>query len=237
MRSCVVVLLRHGSTARAMTVSTAFASAVPVLSRDRATTAKRAFTTHRPLCGRIRIVPSAILQEPVSQPVGAKPSRSGRTSDPYNPAFASSPLFEECFPQSTKVRREVVHDPSGHELYIPMRRIHLAGSEPPLDVYDTSGPQGVDPREGLPKTRSEWIACREARGDTVFTQMHYAKKGIITEEMLYCAVREGLDPEFVRSEVARGRAIIPSNKRHLELEPMVVGRNFKVKSWSCIPQT
>ncbi|KAI0565509.1 thiamine biosynthesis protein [Gracilaria domingensis] len=47
--------------------------------------------------------------------------------------------------------------------------------------------------------------------------------------MLFCAVREGLDPEFVRSEVARGRAIIPSNTRHLELEPMIVGRNFKVK--------
>lgn len=59
--------------------------------------------------------------------------------------------------------------------------------------------------------------------------MHYAKKGIITEEMLYAAVREGLDPEFVRAEVARGRAIIPSNKKHLELEPMIVGRNFKVK--------
>ena len=47
--------------------------------------------------------------------------------------------------------------------------------------------------------------------------------------MLYCAARENLDPEFVRSEVARGRAIIPSNKKHLELEPMIVGRNFLVK--------
>lgn len=59
--------------------------------------------------------------------------------------------------------------------------------------------------------------------------MYYAKQGIITEEMLYCATREKLDPEFVRSEVARGRAIIPSNKKHLELEPMIVGRKFLVK--------
>lgn len=59
--------------------------------------------------------------------------------------------------------------------------------------------------------------------------MYYAKQGIITEEMQYCAAREKLDPEFVRSEVARGRAIIPSNKKHLELEPMIVGRNFLVK--------
>lgn len=81
----------------------------------------------------------------------------------------------------------------------------------------------------MAKLRKDWVATREARGDRIFTQMHYAKKGIITEEMLYAAVREGLDPEFVRSEVARGRAIIPSNKKHLELEPMVVGRNFKVK--------
>lgn len=59
--------------------------------------------------------------------------------------------------------------------------------------------------------------------------MFYAKQGLITEEMLFCATREKLDPEFVRSEVARGRAIIPSNKKHLELEPMIVGRNFLVK--------
>ena len=47
--------------------------------------------------------------------------------------------------------------------------------------------------------------------------------------MLYCAVREGVDPEFVRSEVERGRAIICSNKKHLELEPQIIGRMFKVK--------
>ena len=66
-------------------------------------------------------------------------------------------------------------------------------------------------------------------GGPRFTQMYYAKRGIITEEMLFCASREKLESEFVRSEVARGRAIIPSNKKHLELEPMIVGRNFLVK--------
>ena len=61
------------------------------------------------------------------------------------------------------------------------------------------------------------------------TQMHYAKKGIITPEMEFIAVREGMDPDFVRSEVARGRAIIPSNINHPEIEPMIIGRNFLVK--------
>jgi len=96
-------------------------------------------------------------------------------------------------------------------------------------VYDTSGPQGVDPRSGLPKIRAGWVGKREARGDRVCTQQHYAKQGVITEEMAFCAAREGMPAEFVRSEVARGRAIIPANKRHLELEPCVVGRNFAVK--------
>jgi len=163
-----------------------------------------------------------ILSEPVVR-------QSRPTEDPYNPAFRTIPTFEECFPSSEKTSTTVVHEETGSELVIPLRRVHLSGGEPALDLYDTSGPQGVNPRQGLPKVRGDWIARREARGDKVFTQMHYAKKGIVTEEMLYCAVREGLDPEFVRAEVARGRAIIPSNKRHPELEPMIVGRNFKVK--------
>lgn len=61
------------------------------------------------------------------------------------------------------------------------------------------------------------------------TQMHYAKRGIITPEMEYIAIRENVSPEFVRDEVARGRAIIPSNINHPESEPMIIGRNFLVK--------
>jgi phosphomethylpyrimidine synthase len=69
--------------------------------------------------------------------------------------------------------------------------------------------------------RSQWVAKRA--NDTIRTQMHYARRGIITEEMEYVARREGLDPELVRSEVARGRMIIPANIRHTNLEPMCIG--------------
>jgi phosphomethylpyrimidine synthase len=61
------------------------------------------------------------------------------------------------------------------------------------------------------------------------TQMHYARRGVITAEMEFIAIREGLAPEFVRDEVARGRAIIPANINHPESEPMIIGRNFLVK--------
>ena len=61
------------------------------------------------------------------------------------------------------------------------------------------------------------------------TQMHYAKQGIITPEMEFIAIRENVTPELVRDEVARGRAIIPSNINHPEAEPMIIGRNFHVK--------
>lgn len=68
-----------------------------------------------------------------------------------------------------------------------------------------------------------------AKSGSNVTQMHYAKKGIITPEMEYIAIRENVSPEFVRSEVARGRAIIPSNINHPESEPMIIGTKFLVK--------
>jgi phosphomethylpyrimidine synthase len=61
------------------------------------------------------------------------------------------------------------------------------------------------------------------------TQMHYARRGLITPEMEFIAIREGCTPEFVRDEVARGRAIIPANINHPELEPAIIGRNFLTK--------
>lgn len=162
---------------------------------------------------------------------------------------------------------------------------------PPVRIYDTAGAWAdenfhFDPSKGLPKIREKWL---ERRADTAVvgalgnsdknpfggrpirkakagcrpTQMHYAKKGIVTPEMEYVAIREniaalnGLEnslsadaprsslriqhsgtwfkkdfcitPEFVRDEVARGRAIIPANINHAELEPMAIGRNFLVK--------
>ncbi|MFA6760422.1 MAG: phosphomethylpyrimidine synthase ThiC [Sulfuricurvum sp.] len=75
--------------------------------------------------------------------------------------------------------------------------------------------------------RSKWVAKRQ--NDEVRTQMHYAKKGIITEEMEYVAKIEDLDPELVRSEIARGRLIIPSNINHTNLEPMAIGLAARCK--------
>ncbi|XP_020701832.2 phosphomethylpyrimidine synthase, chloroplastic [Dendrobium catenatum] len=165
--------------------------------------------------------------DPSTEPSKLKERR--HTLDPAAPDFLPLPSFEECFPKSTKEYREVVHEKTGHAFKVPFRRVHLSGMEKYFDTYDTSGPQNMNPRVGLPKIRKDWIDQREKLDEPRCTQMYYAKKGIITEEMLFCATRENLDPEFVRSEVARGRAIIPSNKKHLELEPMIVGRNFLVK--------
>jgi phosphomethylpyrimidine synthase len=69
--------------------------------------------------------------------------------------------------------------------------------------------------------RANWVKKREA--DTIRTQMHYARRGVITEEMQYVALRECLTPELVRDEVARGRLIIPANIHHSSLEPMAIG--------------
>lgn len=72
------------------------------------------------------------------------------------------------------------------------------------------------------------VPLRGKQGACV-TQMHYAKKGIITPEMEFIALREQLSPEFVREEVASGRAVIPANINHPESEPMIIGKNFHVK--------
>jgi len=75
--------------------------------------------------------------------------------------------------------------------------------------------------------RSQWVS--ERKNDKVRTQMHYAKKGIITKEMEYIAKIEDILPELVRSEVARGRMIIPANINHISLEPMAIGIASKCK--------
>ena len=195
-----------------------------------------------------------------------------------------------------------------HKIHVPhpnipgagvaMREIMLEPSsgEPPLRVYDTSGPYTdptarIDIQAGLPALRRDWILARgdvesydareirpedngltgpdrsagvpqfpnvvkrplRAKAGMNVSQMHYARRGIITPEMEYVAVRENLGraqlkealirdgqdfgasipdyvtPEFVRDEIARGRAIIPNNINHPETEPMAIGRNFLVK--------
>jgi phosphomethylpyrimidine synthase len=203
------------------------------------------------------------------------------------PQVTTAPL-----PASRKVFRPGQLHPA---IRVPMREItlHPSAGEPPVMVYDSSGPY-TDPDadisidRGLPRIRTGWI---EARGDVevhegrevrpedngnvsadhltpafpvrhrplkakpgkAVTQLAYARAGIITPEMEYVAIRENLGraqvkaalerdgedfgasipdfvtPEFVRDEVARGRAIIPANINHPELEPMAIGRNFLVK--------
>ncbi len=190
-----------------------------------------------------------------------------------------------------------VHVGTASGLRVAMREILLEPSsgEPPVRVYDTSGPYTdaaarIDIDAGLPELRSPWIRARgdveevaqrevrpedngqlgpdrsggvkafpnvkklvlRAKPGANVSQMHYARRGIITPEMEYVATRENLGrerlaeyirdgesfgaaipdyvtPEFVRDEVARGRAIIPSNINHPESEPMAIGRNFLVK--------
>src|ERR1700693_6135873 len=76
----------------------------------------------------------------------------------------------------------------------------------------------------VPKPRAEWLAQRKRENrDGNFSQMHYARQGVITEERGYVAHREKIAPELVREEVARGRMIIPANINHPELEPMAIG--------------
>ena len=81
--------------------------------------------------------------------------------------------------------------------------------------------------EAKPKLREEWITRRREQatrtGDNNVSQMHFARKGLITEEMLYVADREKIKPELVRDEIAAGRMIIPANINHPELEPMAIG--------------
>jgi phosphomethylpyrimidine synthase len=115
---------------------------------------------------------------------------------------------------------------------VPARRVELSDGGH-LDLYDTSGPYTddnatIDVHSGLPAMRAEWIAGREPVNGAV-TQLAYAKAGIITQEMRFCAEREGMDPEFVRQEVAIGRAVIPVNRRHPESEPAIIGKKFLVK--------
>ena len=145
---------------------------------------------------------------------------------PGVPAEAAGDL-ETSFPRSHKAYRELEHN--GFALRVPCRRIHLDGDKASLDVYDASGPQGRDPKRGLEPLRAPWIQRRLTTSDGNLSQMHYARRGVVTEEMAFAAAREGVDPEFVRSEIARGRAILPANVRHPELEPMVIGRAFHVK--------
>jgi phosphomethylpyrimidine synthase len=87
-----------------------------------------------------------------------------------------------------------------------------------------SRPDGNQGYGAVVQPRAEWLARRKVENkDGNFSQMHYARQGLITEEMVYVAEREKITPELVRDEVARGRMIIPANINHPELEPMCIG--------------
>ncbi|MEU8418156.1 phosphomethylpyrimidine synthase ThiC [Amycolatopsis japonica] len=123
--------------------------------------------------------------------------------------------------------RKVYHQTESG-LRVPARRIDLSNGEH-FDVYDTSGPYTdddaqIDVHSGLHRLRAGWADGREHN-----TQLGWAKQGVITREMEYVAARERCSPEFVRDEVARGRAVIPANRKHPETEPMIIGKNFLVK--------
>lgn len=116
-------------------------------------------------------------------------SRAGQDKQsvnrPQNAAslqFKDAPAYRDCFPQSTKVYSEVVHEPTGEVLRVPFRRVALTNGES-IDLRDTSGPQDCDVRKGLPKLRASWVARREAEGHPRYTQMYFAKKGILTGEL------------------------------------------------------
>ena len=235
-----------------------------------------------------------------------------------HPRFiAASAHVDEAAIQPLPRSRKVYVEGSRADLRVPMREVSQtdtpaafgAEANPPIFVYDTSGPYTdpdarIDIRSGLPALRLRWIEeradtdvlegptsrygrerltdpklaelrfdlgrePRRAKAGANVTQMHYARRGIVTPEMEFIAIRENLrrreylealrasgpkgaklaelmgrqhrgesfgaripaqiTPEFVRDEVARGRAIIPANVNHPESEPMVIGRNFLVK--------
>ncbi|MHB2021889.1 MAG: phosphomethylpyrimidine synthase ThiC, partial [Mycobacteriales bacterium] len=144
------------------------------------------------------------------------------------------------------------------DLAVPMREVPLATGDSVV-LYDTSGPytdqaHAVDVRRGLPAPRATWIderqdtrrqsqesaaigrnsgefvhESRRASGRSAVTQLAYARRGLVTPEMEFVALREGLPAELVRTEIARGRAVLPANVNHPELEPMIIGRHFLVK--------
>ncbi|TNE51475.1 MAG: phosphomethylpyrimidine synthase ThiC [Deltaproteobacteria bacterium] len=186
---------------------------------------------------------------------------------------------QDATPQSRHLHYEVPAatkeyiEGSRPDIQVPVRSIALSPTEgrfgneanPPLHVYDTSGPYtdpnaSIDLQQGLAPVRQSWILEREdveelsersyvpptpaaeraempenlrkplrALPGKRVTQMHYARQGVVTPEMEYIAIREGMDPEFIRKEVAEGRAIIPANINHPEIEPMIIGKNFLVK--------
>jgi phosphomethylpyrimidine synthase len=167
--------------------------------------------------------------------------------------MAEAPTAEQTtFGAPIRGSRKAHLQGSRPDLRVPVREILLEDGDGTgvFRVYDSSGPYTdpdvtTDVRRGLPSVRGAWIRERgdveeyagagatarplRARAGAAVTQMHYARRGDVTPEMEFVALREGVDPKLIRDEVARGRAIIPANVNHPESEPMIIGRNFLVK--------
>jgi phosphomethylpyrimidine synthase len=187
----------------------------------------------------------SIVEAPVARETARKNTQPAKAPAPPPPGDADAK-------QSEAVQRVYVEVAEG--VRVPVRKINLTDGET-FFVYDTGGPQDHEIREGLPPLRDPWIRSRgdcdevaplkDPRGEHLIpeklrrskvlrgrgpvSQLHYARQGTITPEMRFVAARENVDAELVRSEIARGRAILPANINHPESEPMIIGRNFLVK--------
>jgi len=114
----------------------------------------------------------------------------------------------------------------------PMRARWIEGRGDTVELEKASSLYRLG-REAMPELDAVRFAAtrkpRRAKPGANVSQMHYARRGEITPEMEFVAIREGVEPEFVRAEIARGRAVLPTNVNHPELEPSIIGRNFLVK--------
>ena len=109
---------------------------------------------------------------------------------------------------------------SRRDVRVPFREVALSGDNPPVRLYDTAGPADSPP----PPVRKAWLAERGAG-----TQLKFARAGLVTPEMEYVALREGVPVSLVLDELAAGRAVLPVNFNHPECEPMIIGKRFLVK--------
>ncbi len=173
----------------------------------------------------------------------AKPESTPRSRRVY--AEGSDPTIRVPMREVslTNGERHVLYDTSGPYTDPALTTDVRAGIEPlraawleqRADTLELERPSSLyrSAREAMPELDAIRFrphrAARRAKPGANVTQMHYARRGEITPEMEFVALREGLPAELVRAEVARGRAVIPANVNHPELEPMIIGRNFLVK--------
>jgi len=178
-------------------------------------------------------------------PGSEKYYKSGKTYPFLKVPFRKVSLSDTVGPENSMSKNDPVYlyDTSG-PYTDPENKIDITRGLKPLrlewiqargDTEQLAGPSSEFRRkkdaELLHDTNSFPITRKplRAKANQCVTQMHYARKGEITPEMEFIAIREGISAELVRDEVARGRAVIPLNINHPEAEPMIIGRKFAVK--------